>query len=234
MLRMPEQKSDYYITLDEVIEREGFKYRRLLAHTPWIKDGDDLAEVLKQGLGEHLKRGGTAFISEKIAVVATGRMVPVSKVKVRWLARFASKFVRPIGDDLAQSIPERMQFVIDRIGYPRTLLACAASAVTKPFGIRGAFFVIAGLQARGLDGMHGQYMDWLLPPLTPREAKVLCEEIAAKIGAPVTIADVNDRGGHIRATSDNGLSKEHLLRVLQDNPQGHKETSTPIGLIELV
>ncbi len=226
---------EYRIVRDETIEREGRKYRRILAHTPWLTEGDDLADVIKKALGDNLKRpGGTVFLSEKVCVVTTGLMVPVSTVRVGWLAKFASKFVRPIGEDLAQSIPERMQFVIDRIGYPRTLLACAASAFTKPFGIRGAFFIIAGYQARDLDGMHGEYKDWLLPPLKPREAKKFVELWAQKVGRPVAIVDVNDRGGHVRAVSAGGLSSQDVLRGVIDNPMDHKKTSTPVGMLELV
>lgn len=231
---MQKKNADYKIVRDERIKREGYTYERVLAHTPWFKGEVDLADVILAALGDRIQDGGTVFIVEKLAIVASGGLVPSTSVKVHWFARFASKFVRPIGEDLAQSIPERMQFVIDRIGYPRTLLACAAAAVTRPFGIRGAFFLIAGSQARDLDGMHGEYMEWLLPPLKPREARVLVERIAAKAHVPVAIADVNDRGGHIRAVSAGGLSARHLLRALKDNPQGHKNTSTPIGLIKLL
>lgn len=231
---MSAKTNEYKIVRDEKIEREGYKYRRILAHTPWLKDGDDLADVIKNALGDNLKRKGTVFVSEKVAIVTTGRMVPVSTVKVGGLARFASKFVRPIGQDLAQAIPERMQFVIDRIGYPRTLLACAASAVTKPLGIRGAFFVVAGYQARDLDGMHGEYLKWLLPPLNPKEAKLLVNELAQKVGCAVSIVDVNDRGGHVRAVSDGGMSADDVLRAVIDNPMDHKKTSTPIGMLELL
>ncbi len=225
---------DFRIVLDEKVKREGHTYRRTLAQTPWVKQGDDLADIIKQALGKQLRSKGTVFVAEKVAIVTSGSMVHASTVKVGRFAKFSSKFVRPIGQDLAQSIPERMQFVIDRIGFPRTLLACVATAITRPFGVRGAFFVIAGSQARDLDGMHGEYLEWLLPPLKPREAQAMVNKLAAKVGAPVAIVDINDRGGHIRAVSPGGLSKEHLLRALKDNPHGHKDTSTPLGIIELV
>lgn len=225
---------DYRIVKDDIIKRDGFRYRRLVAHTPWLKGKTDLAEVVEKALGDNLHNGGTVFISEKVAIVAAGEMVPASSIKVGPFARFASKFVRPIGQDLAQAIPERMQFVIDMIGFPRTFLACAASALTKPFGIRGAFFVVAGYQARDLDGMHGEYMDWLLPPLKPKVAQGIVDDIAKRVGAPVAIVDVNDRGGHTRAVSKGGLSDKHMVRALKDNPMDHKDTSTPIGMVQLL
>lgn len=231
---MSKTTKNFRIILDEKIKREGHTYRRVLAQTPWVKQGDDLADIIKQAVGKQLGPKSTVFVAEKVAIVTGGSMVHASTVKVGHFAKFSSKFVRPIGQDLAQSIPERMQFVINRIGFPRTLLACVATAITRPFGVRGAFFVIAGSQARDLDGMHGEYLEWLLPPLKPREAQAMVDKLAKKIGAPIAIVDINDRGGHIRAVSAGGLSKEHLLRALKDNPHGHKDTSTPLGIIELI
>lgn len=216
------------------ITREGFTYRRVVARTPWISRGDDLAPVIREALGDDLDTGATVFVAEKVAIVSADNLVPASSVTVTRFAELASRYVRPIGQDLAQSIPERMQFVIDRIGFPRTLLACAAAAVTRPFKVRGAFYVIAGREARDLDGMHGEYKDWLLPPLRPAEAQAIVDDLAQRLGVPVAIADVNDRGGHIRAVSANGLHPDHLLRALQDNPHGHKAESTPVGTVDLL
>lgn len=178
------KKTDYGITSDEIVERDGYKYRVMLGHTPWLKEGDDLAEVAKKVFGDNLKRGGTVTVAEKVSIVTSGRLVPASSIKPGWFARYTSKFVRPKGNDLAQSIPERMQFVIDSIGFPRTFLACVASALTKPFGIAGAFFVVAGYRARDLDGMQDEYKDWLLPPLSPKQARDLIAEVSKKAQRP--------------------------------------------------
>jgi hypothetical protein len=221
------------VRVDEV-QRDGYSYRRVVARTPWIKPGDDLVPVIRESLGDELDSGGTVFLAEKVAIVSSDRLVPVSSVRVSRFAAFASRYVRPVGQDLAQSIPERMQFVIDRIGLARVLLACAATVVTRPIKVKGAFYVIAGREARDLDGMHGEYADWLLPPLKPREGQDLVDGLAARLGVPVAIADVNDRGGHIRAVSAGGLPVEHLLRALADNPHGHKATSTPVGMVQLL
>jgi hypothetical protein len=222
---------DYRVLLDQNIAREGHEYRRVLVKTPWFDGPFDLADAIRHSLGDQLAHGGTVFICEKLAIVAAGRTVAASTVKVTRFARFASKYVRPIGVDLAQAIPERMQFVIDRIGWTRTLVACAAAAVTRPFKIRGAFFVVAGREARDLDGLHHPYVDTLLPPFSPREARRYVEDVAARLGSPVAIVDINDRGGRVRAVSSGGLPAEDLFRALKDNPMGHCDQSTPLGLI---
>lgn len=232
-----EQPSDQYeVALDEVVTHDTGSYHRVLIQTPWFAGPTDLAAVLRAGLGNLVRQGdrlgkGTLFVCEKLAVVATGRTVPATTVRVGRFARWAARFVRPVGTDLAQSIPERMQFVINRIGWSRTLLACAAAGLTRPLRVRGAFFVVAGREARDLDGMTDPYWDTLLPPLRPREARQLVNRLAADVGAPVAIVDINDRGGRVRAVSPGGLSRDQLLTALKDNPMGHCGRSTPIGIV---
>jgi hypothetical protein len=221
----------YEVVRDEHVVRDGHEYQRLLIRTPWFDGPFDLAEAIQGGLRDHLALGGTVFVCEKLAVVASGRTVPVSTVRVTRFARFVSRYVRPVGIDLAQSIPERMQFVIDRIGWTRTLAACAAAAATRPFRVRGAFYLVAGREARDLDGMHHPYVDTLLPPLHPREARAYATRLATTLGSPVAIVDINDRGGHIRAVSPDALPPADLLRALRDNPMGHCDQSTPIGIV---
>lgn len=223
----------YSVFSDETIVRNGRKYQRVMIATPWFDDPKDLAAILREGLGDYLSSGGTAVLSEKIALLSIGQVVSVSTIKVGKFARLASKYVRPQGYSKAQSIPERMQFVIQRIGWPRTLLACAASAVTRPFGIRGAFYVVAGREARDLDGMHGEYADRLLPPLSPKQAKKIVDKVAAELGAPVAIVDINDRGGHIRAVSNDGLDAKLVLETMDDNPMGQSQ-GTPLGMVRLL
>jgi hypothetical protein len=224
----------YEVHVDESVTHDGESYRRILVRTPWFDGPFSLADAIRSSFGDQLPEGGTVFICEKLAVVAAGRTVKASDVKVTKFARWASKYVRPIGVDLAQQIPERMQFVIDRIGWTRTLVACAAAAVTRPFKVRGAFFVVAGRQARDLDGMHHPYEDTLLPPFNPREAREYVNRVAAEVNYPVAIVDINDRGGHIRAVSPGGLAGEHIYRALKDNPMGHCDQSTPLGLVQRV
>lgn len=226
-----EQPPDQYeVALDEVVTRGAWSYHRVLIQTPWFAGPTDLAAVLRAGLGDRLGQG-TLFVCEKLAVVATGRTVPATTVRVGRFARWASRFVRPVGTDLAQAIPERMQFVINRIGWSRTLLACAAAGLTRPLRVRGAFFVVAGREARDLDGMTDPYWETLLPPLRPREARLLVNRLATEVGAPVAIVDINDRGGRVRAVSRGGMPREQLLAALADNPMGHCGRSTPIGIV---
>lgn len=222
----------YEVTVDETVTRDGRDYQRVLARTPWFEGPTDLASVFRQALGSRLESGaGTAFVTEKVAVVALGATVDASTVKVGRIAKVAAKFVRPLGDDVSQNVPTRWQFVANRIGMPRFLFACLAAGVTRPFGVRGTFYKIAGPEARDLDGMHGRYAQTLVPRLAEARALEIVNELASELGTPVAIVDVNDRSGTIRAVSRGGLPAAELLSVLSDNPMGQRYQSTPVGWI---
>lgn len=226
--------TDYRVVLTDTRDVDGVTYQRMLVQTPWLTEADDLPTVLASALKEHLQPGDTAFVAEKITIVTTGRTVDVSTVKVGWLARRMAPFGRPIGVDMGMAMPERLQYVIDRVGVPRILLAGAAAVLTRPFKVRGAFYVVAGTIARDLDGLHDPYWNTLLPPLLPKEARALATSTAAALGSPLAIVDINDRGGHIKGVSPGSLPARTILAALKDNPMGHCSQSTGVGILRRV
>ncbi len=170
-------------------------------------------------------------ISEKAVVVTTGRAVPAEAVQAARLAEFVAKNVRPIGNSRGLSIPEKAQLVIDMVGRPRVLLAIAAGAVTRPIGLHGAFYLVAGYIARSMDGMRPPYDDVLLPPLSPWTARTVAEQLTTELGHPVAIVDNNDRGGSVRAVAGSMMSRRLLAAALADNPMGQRGQSTPIVVV---
>jgi len=164
-------------------------------------------------------------------VVTTGRGVPAATVRPGRLARFVAAHVRPVGNSRGLSIPEKAQLVIDTAGWWRVAAAVAAGAVTRPLGIHGAFYVVAGYVARSMDGMRPPYGDMLLPPLSPPIAHAIAEQLTTELGHPVAIADMNDRGGSVRAVAGSIMSKRLLAEVMADNPLGQRDQSTPIAIV---
>lgn len=215
----------------DLVESGGRHYTRYLFTTRWLHADNELPVVLAETVADHVRTGDTVFVAEKVAILLTGRSVHASSVRVGRLARTLAGRVRPIGTSRGLSIPEKMQYVVDHVGAPRILLAVGAAALTRPLGISGAFYRIAGHFARDLDGMRSPYVDTLLPPLPPADAHQLACGLAAAIGHPVAIVDINDRGGSIRAVSPGGTTPATLLAVLADNPLGHSQQATPIGLL---
>jgi F420-0:gamma-glutamyl ligase len=209
----------------------GQRFERTVVCTPWLAPGLDLAGFLRASVVERLQPGDLVVVTEKVVVVTTGRGVPAVTVRPGRLARFVAGHVRPVGNSRGLSIPEKAQLVIDMVGRWRVLAAVAAAAVTRPLGIHGAFYVVAGYVGRSMDGMRPPYHDVLLPPLAPRVAQGIAEQLTTELGHPVAIVDMNDRGGSVRAVAGSVMSKRLLTEVLADNPLGQRDQSTPLAIV---
>jgi hypothetical protein len=214
-------------------EVDGRGYLRLAVRTRWLSPGDDLAAVLRAHLPP-LRGGDTVIVSEKVAVLLTGRTVPTSQARPRPLARTLARCVRPRPGSRGLSVPEKMQFVVQSVGVPRLLAAAVASAMTRPFGAHGVFYRVAGPLARDIDGGRPPYEHLLFPPLSRADALDLCADLQAAVGAGVAIVDINDFGGTIRAVSSRSLRAPTLARALADNPLQQRSASTPIGVVRPV
>jgi hypothetical protein len=209
----------------------GERFERTVVCTPWLAPGLDLAAFLRDRVVEQLEPGDLLVVTEKVVVVTTGRGVPAATVRPGRLARFVAAHVRPVGNSRGLSIPEKVQLVIDIVGWWRVLAAVAAGVMTRPLGIHGAFYVVGGYVARSMDGMRPPYHDMLLPPLSPPIAYAIAEQLTTELGHPVAIADMNDRGGSVRAVAGSVMSKRLLTEVMADNPLGQRDQSTPIGIV---
>ncbi|WPD19746.1 hypothetical protein [Thermaerobacter composti] len=207
-------------------------FERVVVRTHWFQRGEDLATALRRYLGPHLRPGDHVIISETAVIAARGRMIPAQQVRPGRLARLLARHVRPTGWGQGLSVPEKMQVAIAETGRLRILAAAAAAALTRPLGIRGVFYHVAGDGARCLDGMRAgsPYEGWVLPPLRRAEAVAIARELAQALGVPVHIVDINDNGGTIRASS-HPFPPRLLLAILRDNPLGQGARCCPVGLI---
>ena len=210
----------------------GVRYLRLPLHTEWLDETDDLVLALKESL-KVARPGDTVGISETVTILLTGRTVDITTVQPGWLARFLARYVRPRGEHARWlSVPEKMQYVIRTVGLRRIIAATIGSAVTRPLGMHGTFYRIAGPIARDVDGgPHTPYEHILLPPLDTKVAQAICADLERALDIGVSIVDLNDFGGSIRAVSPRSLSAETLAAVLSDNPLGQHRTSTPFVLV---
>ena len=67
--------------------------------------------------------------------------------------------------------------------------------------------------------------------LTPDDPRKVARELAAHLGNPVAIVDINDLGANILGHSSRELEKLPLERILGDNPLGQGGECTPMGII---
>jgi F420-0:gamma-glutamyl ligase len=208
----------------------GKEWSRFPVRTRWLEPGDDLTAVLQHDLPA-IRRGDTVAVSEKVVVLLTGRSVPLDTIRPGRLARVLARRVRPRPGSCGLSLPHKMQYVQQTVGTPRLLTAAAASVVTRPLGIHGAFYRVAGSVARDIDGGRPPYERLLFPPLAPEAAQRICDELQQVLGIGVAIADLNDYGGTIRAVSTDSVPARTLLDVLADNPLGQRATGTPFVVV---
>jgi F420-0:gamma-glutamyl ligase-like protein len=225
-----EPKSDNRIDLWTQVSVAGVKYLRLPLRSRWLDATDDLVLALKENL-KLARPGDTIGVSEKVVILLTGRTVDISTVQPGRLAQFLAAHVRPRTDSKGLAVPEKMQYVVRTVGLRRIIPAAIGSAVTRPFGVRGTFYRLAGSVARDVDGGRPPYEHVIFPPLDAKVAQKICADLERALDIGVSIVDLNDFGGSIRAVSPRSLSQETLSAVLSDNPLGQRLTSTPFVLV---
>ena len=87
-----------------------------------------------------------------MVAITQGRSYPMTEIRPGRLARFLVRFVTRPGYGIGLGTPQTLQLAIDEVGAPRILLAAAVAGITKPFGVHGLFYRIAGPQAAAIDG----------------------------------------------------------------------------------
>jgi F420-0:gamma-glutamyl ligase len=225
-----EPSADEGLQLWTEVSVAGLKYLRLPRRTRWLNETDDLVLALKDSL-EPARPGDTVGVSEKVVILLTRRTVDISTVQPSRLARFLAAHVRPRTDSKGLAVPEKMEYVLRTIGLSRIIAAAIGSAVTRPMRMRGTFYRIAGPVARDVDGGRPPYEHVLFPPLDSKVAQEICAELERALDIGVSIVDLNDFGGSIRAVSPRSLCEKTLAAVLSDNPLGQRLTSTPFVIV---
>lgn len=218
-IRQPAHAPDSYLAVEPLSWTrrgcDGRGYVRAPLRVRWLRPEDDLAAVLS-AQAPLLRPGDTLAVSEKVAVLLSGHTVSMADLAPGRFARALARLVRPRQGSRGLSVPEKMQYVLHSVGVRRVVLAVVASALTRPIGVRGLFYRVAGGVARDVDGGRPPYEDVLFPPLEATVASRLCADLERAVGVGVAIVDINDFGGCIRATSPSALAESHLFAVLAD------------------
>ena len=213
----------------------GVVYARHPVRTHLVTAGDDAAEVVRRYVGKPGDDVRLVAVSERMVAITQGRSYPMDTIRAGWLAKLLVRFVTRPGYGIGLGTPQTMELAIREVGAARILLAAAGAAVTKPFGIHGVFYRVAGRQAAAIDGPTS----YTIPPynqaatLGPEEPDVAAREIAAGIGAPVAIIDANDAGCAVLGASP-GVDRRFVQRLFADNPLGQAGEQTPICVVREV
>jgi F420-0:gamma-glutamyl ligase-like protein len=216
-----------------LISVSGEKYARYPIKTPIIMKGDNLLELINDLLMPFIQKGDHIFMSEKIVAISQGRAFPIKDIKPTVAAKFLSKFVLKTPYGIGIGSPWTMQLAIDEVGYTRIMLGIVASALTKPFGVRGVFYRVVGSAVSAIDGP----CDYTLPPynkyakLAPKNPDKVAKELKDKLGYEVVIIDANDLGVAVLGKSSNNISEEFAKAVFKDNPLGQTNEQTPLCIV---
>lgn len=196
---------------------------------------DDLLELVTKHTTEYLRPDDVLAISERVVAITQGRAYRVDEIRPRWLATQLVRFVtkNPAGIGLAR--PETMELALREAGTLRILLAAAVAAVTKPFGISGLFYRLAGHSVNAIDGP----CSYTLPPynayavLGPKDPDAVAERLARRIGVGIAIIDANDLGVEVLGVSE-GVDRARIRAVFRDNPLGQSSEQTPLAIVRNV
>ncbi len=211
-------------------------FLRLPVKTHVVLKGDNLVEIIDKYVKPHIQDGDMIFISEKIVAISQGRAFDIDDIKPSRLAKILCKFVVKTPYGIGLGSPWTMELALKDVGIPKILFAAFCSAITKPFGIRGVFYRIAGTRARAIDGP----CECTIPPynhaakLAPLAPEKVAKELMRHTGCMVAVMDANDLGREVLGTSDEFLSVEMCKAIFEDNPLGQGREQTPIAIVRKI
>jgi F420-0:gamma-glutamyl ligase len=200
-----------------------------------VTAADDAVEVVARyatPIGDDVR---VVAVSERMVAITQARSYPIKDIRPGRLAHLLERFVTRPGYGIGLGSAETMELAIREVGAARILAAAAASAVTRPFGIHGVFYRVAGPQAKAIDGPTA----YTIPPynqaatLGPRDPDRAARAIASRIDAPVAIIDANDAGCSVLGASP-GVDRRFVERLFADNPLGQAREQTPICVVREV
>lgn len=210
----------------------GIVYARHPVRTHLVTAADDPAEVVRRYVGELGDDVRLVAVSERMVAITQGRSYPIKDIRASRLARLLERFVTRPGYGIGLGSAETMELAIREVGAPRILLAAGLSAVTKPFGIHGVFYRVAGPQAKAIDGPTS----YTIPPynqaatLGPKDPNGAARALAGALGVPVAIIDANDAGCAVLGASP-GVDRPFVERLFADNPLGQAREQTPVCVV---
>jgi asparagine synthase (glutamine-hydrolysing) len=230
-----------------LLESDGSTWARLPLRANLVSSGDDLTAALlgaldaAAGRGVGLRSGDIVALSEKVVAITQGRSFPVDEIVVTPLASLLSRFVHrvPIGIGLGR--PQTMQLALEEAGTARVLLAAACAGLTRPLGIRGVFYRVAGSRVAAIDGPTAH----TIPPYNthaskaPKDPDGVAErlrraiEARAGIAVEVAVVDTNDLAADVLGASA-GVDRSALIAALADNPLGQTDEQTPFCILRRI
>ncbi|PIV09307.1 asparagine synthetase B [Candidatus Roizmanbacteria bacterium CG02_land_8_20_14_3_00_36_15] len=234
------------------VEVEGKKYLRYPVKTEVFKKGDNISDEIVTLLHGYIANNNETMrqcnnkkwfliISEKIVAIAQGRSYFLWEIKPNFWAKLLSKYVTKTPYGIGLGSPWTMQLAIREIGVIWVIVAAIIAGITKPLGIKGVFYRIAGETVRSIDGPteYSLYPSNVSAKLGPKDPQLVAKKIAEQVQNSkfkvqnflgVAIIDANDLGQKVLGNSTN-ISNEIIEDIFKDNPMGQADEQTPIVIV---
>ncbi len=216
-----------------VVKINNVNYRRIPIKTRILSPNDNIIDLINEYVLPHYKSGDIVTLSESPVAITQGRAVPVSQLKIGFLAKFMWRFVAKVPYGVGLRAPESMQCAIDEVGGLRIIFAAAIGAITKLFGIKGMFYRVAGMQAALIDAATTSPV----PPYDkcvikgPKNPQKVTDDILNATNINTVIMDINDIGGSWAIGASKNVDKKLVEKIMKDNPQGQGDELTPFCII---
>jgi F420-0:gamma-glutamyl ligase-like protein len=218
------------------ISVNGQVWSRYPIKTHVISDTDKMTAIVEKYVKPHVKNHDTLIISERIVAITQGRAYPIDTIKPSQVAKMLVKYVHKSPYGIGLGSPVTMQLAINEAGLLPIMAGALASAITKPFGIKGAFYLTVGKNINAIDGP----CSYTLPPynnyakLGPSKPNQVAKELSLLLDVDVVIIDANDLGVNILGKSNREQPDLFYQEIFKDNPLGQSKEQTPLCLVRLV
>ncbi len=224
-----------YFDRGTLMGKNGRRYDRFAIQTHFVEVGEDQAELVRKYVIPLFQPGDVLAFGAKVMAMCTGNVRTKEQEKPGFWARLLSPHASETVAGIGMHDPYKLQLAIDMVGAPKVVFASIASAVTKPFGVKGVFYKIVGKGVAGIDGFYyrssfERYHDLAL--INNTNAQELCDQLEKDTGIPVVLMDANDIDqNQLGKCQDFPLSDAEIQDALADNPSGQGDELTPLILI---
>ena len=227
-----------YFDRGRLTGRDGMQYDRFAIQTHFVEVGEDQAELVRKYVLPLYQEGDVLAFGAKVMAMCTGNVRTKEQEKPGFWARLLSPHASETVAGIGMHDPYKLQLAIDMVGAPKVVFASIASALTKPFGVKGVFYKIVGPDVAGIDGFYyrssfERYHDLAL--INNTNSVELCDDLEKKTGIPTVLMDANDIDRNQLGKGTNfPLTDGQIQDALKDNPSGQGDELTPLILIRPV
>ncbi len=218
--------------------KDGKRYSRFAIQTHFVQVGESESDLVRRYVLPLYKPGDMLSFGAKVMCMCRGSVKTREEVKPGLYARTMWRFAGINHTGVGMHEPYKLQLVVDICGLPRVLLATAAAALTKPFGIKGVFYRVCGKGVGGIDGFYTRSsfpVYHSLALINPDNGPELCDALAKETGIPVVLMDANDlQRDQLGKSKGFPLTDDQIQDALRDNPSGQGDELTPLILIRPV